>query len=114
MDDTIPEETDNNGRHEIDPAVDINAVIRDELDGVADELEAAGIDLDDEEAAKLDSAAMTLNGISEALATVRDTRERLGRPKPDVAQKTPTRSKGRYKGSATHSSTVASRTATSR
>lgn len=43
------EETASSDQQEREAAFDIHAVIRGELDGVADEFEAAGVDLDEDE-----------------------------------------------------------------
>lgn len=76
--DTPPKDTDNTEKHEL---ADVQAVLREELDGVADELEAAGVGLDEGEASRIDGAALTLNGVAEALnggaealATVQEAR----------------------------------------
>lgn len=58
-------------------AVDVNAVIREELDGVAEELGTVALHAD--EANRLGQAVMTLSGVSEVPANVREMRERLWR-----------------------------------
>lgn len=80
------------------------------LHGVAEELEATGVDFGDEQASRLDSSAMAFSGVSEALATVRE-RETLGRPKPAIAPKTRGHSKGRQTSTGSSSASVSSRTA---
>lgn len=93
-----------------DVAVDINTVLRDELDGITDELEVADADLDYDEASRLDRAAT----LSAALANAHEMRERLGRPKLAAATKVSGRTSGRTKGSGSTAASTASRKATSR
>lgn len=49
-DDTPPEDIGSSDRHEPDCAVDVNVIIRYDFDGVADEPQAVGVDLDKDEA----------------------------------------------------------------
>ncbi|CAE8625872.1 unnamed protein product [Polarella glacialis] len=75
--DAVPPETgDDDLEFDVDPA-DLQGVIRQELDALATEIEATGIDLTDLEAGSVESAASTLAAISDAFATVRDVRSRL-------------------------------------
>ena len=78
--------------HEINVA-DVENTIRDELEALATEIEdgnAAG--LDEEDALRLDQAAIALGDVREALATVREVRGRMPRKTPPATD--PKRGKG--------------------
>ena len=72
---------------------DVENTIRDELEALATEIEdgnAAG--LDEEDALRLDQAAIALGDVREALATVREVRGRMPRKTPPATD--PKRGKG--------------------
>ena len=75
----LPEE-DENEEAKAEP-LDVQAVMHDELDGLVQDLELYGNDdFTEDDSAWLDQAALTIAGVNEALATVREIRGKVSAP----------------------------------
>ena len=93
-----------------DGEVDVQAVVQEELDHLADQIEEYGMEMSEDEAARLDAAAQTLGNVAEALATVREVSARAGasssgRPAVSIKGKgrgSGGKSKGKAKGGLSH------------
>ena len=79
-DDDDPEHDEEN---EEDAPFDVQAVMHEELDGLVQDLEQFGNDdLTEDDSARLDQAALTIAGVNEALATVREIRGKVNKGPP--------------------------------
>ena len=78
---SIPEDEEEGDDEEDEEPADINETVRAELEGLAADLEAAEIDisevLETEEATNVENAAAELSMVPEALATLRNAREKV-------------------------------------
>ena len=95
----------------------MQAVVHEELKSLAADLELGGADhLTEDDALRLDQAALSLTEVNEALATIKEVRAKMGRPAvaPKPPRREPAGPKRQPKGKAKPSADLAKRKAKSR
>ena len=81
--DAEPDEENEECEEAQNDSLDVQAVMHEELDGLAQGFEHFGSDgLAEDESVRLDQAAFTIAGVSEAFATVREIRGKVMGPAP--------------------------------